>query len=452
MVLDPSGTRDRGGGGEFGVSAQHAATPSPTIEEAAPPVEESFAALSARVRAAFPYLERTARCDRPPVFLDSAASAQKARIGLDAMTSLGAHHYANVHRGAYRLSAESTGAYEGARRSCARFVGTKDPREIVFVRGTTEAINLVANTFGESLEPGDEIILTEIEHHANLVPWQMLAKRRNLRLRFLRMTAEARIDPADLEPLINARTRLFAAAHVSNAFGTRLPLEALIATAHAHGIPVLIDGAQAAPHIALDLPALGADFYAFSGHKIYGPTGIGVLWAPRARLETLPPWQGGGEMITEVLLEESRYRGVPYRFEAGTPPILEAAGLAAVMDWLATLPLARLRQHGHTLLERAHRGLASIPQVRIFGPPPAEKEPVLSFDLAGVHPHDLATFLDEADISVRTGHHCAQPALRALGVEATARVSFGIYNTAEEVDIFLARVEEAVSFFGSARA
>ena len=428
-------------------------TPSPKTKTAAPDEspkktlngagEKIGAVTVASLRAEFPYFAD----ENAVVYLDSASSAQKARVGLDAMNDLYRHHYANVHRGAYRLSAESTAAFENARRQIARFLDAENSREIIFTRGTTEAINLVAGSLGEQMSPGDEIIVSELEHHSNLVPWQLLAERRKLKLRFWKIDARARLSLADLEPLLGARTRLLAMTHVSNAFGTITPAAEAAAMAREAGALVLIDGAQAVPHLSVSVRELGADFYAFSGHKLYAPSGIGALWGRGEILESMPPWQGGGEMITEVSLARSLYQPPPARFEAGTPPIAEAVALGAVCEWLMTLPRELLRTRLHGIFARAHELLSATAGVKVYGAGVAESAPTFSFNIADAHPHDLATYLDSHGVAVRTGHHCAQPALAALGLEATARASFGLYNNTADAERLAETVAAAANFF-----
>ena len=345
--------------------AQTAApAPGAPAPEALTPAEAE--ALVRELRStAFPYFSGPSGAT---IYLDSAASAQKAEAALAATESLYTSRYANVHRGAYRLSAEATAAYEGARRQVARFLGAASEKEVVFLRGTTEAINLIAGSWGARLQPGDEIIVSELEHHANLVPWQLLAERQGLTLRFWRMDEHARLPLERLEALFTPRTKLVAMTHASNAFGTLAPVAEAAALAHAHGALLAVDGAQAVPHLPVSLPALGADFYAFSAHKLYGPTGIGALWAREELLQDMPPWQGGGEMITEVLLEKSRFAPPPMRFEAGTPAIAEAVGLGAVCAWLSTLPLAALWDYERTACRTARDALAETEGLALYGP------------------------------------------------------------------------------------
>ncbi len=382
-----------------------------------------------RVRRDFPILARTVH-GRPLVYLDSAASAQRPQAVLRAVEDYETRSHANVHRGVHLLSQEATAAYEGARDRVRRFLNARSTREIIFTRGTTEAINLVAQSYARPrLGPGDEVLISALEHHANIVPWQMVR--------------ELILDPF-LERL-TARTRLVAVAHVSNALGTILPVADIVAAAHARGVPVLIDGAQAVPHIPIDVRALGCDFYAFSGHKLYGPTGIGVLYGREELLAAMPPWQGGGDMILTVSFERTTYNELPWKFEAGTPNMSGAVGLAAAIDYVERLGLPAIAAHEHRLLEEA-AGLERIPGLRIIGTA-AQKASVISFTLEGIHPHDLGTILDSEGIAVRTGHHCAMPVMEFFGVPATARASFACYNTREDVQRLIEALHKAREVF-----
>jgi cysteine desulfurase/selenocysteine lyase len=386
-----------------------------------------------RVRRDFPILTRRVH-GRPLVYLDSAASAQKPRQVLDAERRCYEHSYANVHRGVHALSVEATDLYEEARHKLARFLGCGCHREIVFVRSTTEAINLVAATFVRSrLEAGDEVLITGLEHHSNIVPWQMVCEEKRAALRVVPIDDRGEIDLGRFEEMLGERTRIAAFAHVSNALGTVNPVRVMVALARQRGVPTLIDGAQAAPHLPIDVRQLGCDFYCVSGHKMYGPSGIGVLWADLERLESMPPYQGGGEMIASVSFEKTTYNVPPHKFEAGTPNIAGAVGLGAAADYLLGLGLEVVGEHERRLLEYATERLDSIPGVRLIGTA-RHKEAVLSFVMEGIHPHDIGTVLDREGIAVRAGHHCAQPVMDRLGVPATARASFGVYNTLEEVD------------------
>jgi len=390
-----------------------------------------------RVRREFPILAQRVH-GRPLVFLDSAASAQKPRFVLEAMSRLYERDYANVHRGVYALSERATAAFEAVREKVRAFLGAPEAREVVFVRGTTEAINLVAQSFGRSrVREGDEVLVTHLEHHSNIVPWQMLCEERGARLRVVPVDERGDLRMDALERLLGPSTRILAVAHVSNALGTVNPLREIVRLARARGVPVLVDGAQAAPHLRIDVQELGCDFYAFSGHKAFGPTGVGVLWGRAELLEAMPPWQGGGDMILSVAFEKTLYREIPHKFEAGTPDIAGVVGLGAALEWLGGQDHAALAAHERELLLRATQGLAELPGLRLVGEP-RERAGVVSFVLDDVHPHDVGTILDHEGIAVRTGHHCAQPLMERFGVPATVRASFAIYNTREDVDALLA--------------
>ncbi len=386
-----------------------------------------------RIRRDFPILSRTVN-GKPLVYLDSAASAQRPLAVLRAVEDYETHSHANVHRGVHTLSQEATAAYEGARDRVRRFINARSTREIIFVRGTTEAINLVAQSFlRPRVGPGDEILITALEHHANIVPWQLVCEQTGCTLKVAPIDRSGEVRLEELLKLINSRTRLVAIAHVSNALGTVLPVQQIIQAAHAQGVPVLVDGAQAIPHGRIDVQALDCDFYAFSGHKMYGPTGIGVLYGREALLQSMPPWQGGGDMILTVSFERTTYNDLPWKFEAGTPNISGAVGLAAAMDYLEGLGLEAIAAHEQQLLALASDALRRIPGVEIIGTA-AHKAAVLSFTLSGVHPHDIGTVLDAEGVAIRTGHHCAMPVMDFFGVPATARASFGCYNTAGDVE------------------
>ncbi len=399
-----------------------------------------------RVRREFPILAQRVH-GRPLVFLDSAASAQKPRFVLEAMSRLYERDYANIHRGVYALSERATAAFEAVREKVRAFLGAPEAREVVFVRGTTEAINLVAQSFGRSrVREGDEVLVTHLEHHSNIVPWQMLCEERGARLRVVPVDDRGDLRIDELERLLGPSTRILAVAHVSNALGTLNPLREIVRLAHARGVPVLIDGAQAAPHLRIDVQQLGCDFYAFSGHKAFGPTGVGVLWGRAELLEAMPPWQGGGDMILSVAFEKTLYREIPHKFEAGTPDIAGVVGLGAALDWLGAHDPAAVAAHERELLERATAGLAALPGLRLVGEP-RERTGVVSFVLDDVHPHDVGTVLDHEGIAVRTGHHCAQPLLERFGVPATVRASFALYNTREDVDALLAGIARVREVF-----
>lgn len=400
-----------------------------------------------RVREDFPILARQIN-GRRLVYLDSAATSQKPESVLAAMDGFYRRHNANVHRGVYTLAAEATAMYEGARARVARFLGAAEPAEVVFTRGTTEAINLVAHSWGEAhLEPGDAVLLTEMEHHANLVPWQLLAQRRGIELRFLRLTDSGTLDLTALPTLLDEKVKLVSFVHVSNALGTVNPVAELVSAARAVGAKVLLDAAQSAPHMPLHLAELGVDFLAFSSHKVCGPMGIGVLWARREILEAMPPFLGGGEMIRHVTLEGSTYAASPARFEAGTPPVAEAVGLSAALDYLDALGLEEIHAHVSQLSAAACTELDKVPGLQRYGPN-TQRGPAIAFTLDGVHPHDLATILDTQGVAVRAGHHCTQPLHRRYGLSATARASFYLYNTHEDLEALLAALKEARRVFG----
>ncbi|MBS0375428.1 MAG: cysteine desulfurase [Proteobacteria bacterium] len=399
-----------------------------------------------RIRADFPILSQRIN-GHPLAYLDNGASSQRPRAVIDAERRYAEEMHANVHRGVHTLSQRATDAFEAARERVRRFVNARSTREIIFTRGTTESINLVAHSFVRPrVRAGDEILITHLEHHANIVPWQLACEATGAVLRVAPIDERGAVDAAELAGLISERTRLVAVAHVSNALGTVLPVRDIIARAHARGVPVLVDGAQAAPHLALDLQALDADFYAFSGHKVYGPDGIGVLYGREALLESMPPWQGGGDMILAVRFDGTTYNQLPFKFEAGTPHISGAVGLAAALDYVSALGLERIAAWEHQLLEYATERLSAIDGLRIIGTA-RDKASLVSFVVAGVHPHDLGTILDQQGIAIRTGHHCAMPAIERFGVPATARASFAFYNTRAEIDRLAAAVESARAMF-----
>jgi len=401
----------------------------------------------AAIRKDFPILEREIR-GKPLVYLDSAASAQKPRAVLEAMQNFYQGGYANIHRGVYQLSAEATAAYESGRDRVQGFIGAKDRREIIFVRNATEAINLVARTFGDAqLEAGDEVVITALEHHANIVPWQMLGERRGTKLRVVPVDDRGEIDLAAYEALLGERTKLVALSHVSNAIGTILPLKRMIELAKARGIPVLVDGAQAAPHTRIDVEDLNCDFYAFSGHKLFGPSGIGVLYGRLPILEAMPPFLGGGDMIETVTFEKTTYAAPPNRFEAGTPDIAGVIGLDAAIAYIEGIGMDAIERWEQSLLEKANAALAEIGGLRIIGQA-RNKAAVVSFVLEGIHAHDVGTALDQAGVAVRVGHHCAQPLMARFGVPATVRASFSLYNTPAEIDVLVAALRETREIFG----
>jgi cysteine desulfurase / selenocysteine lyase len=385
------------------------------------------------VRRDFPILAREVN-GKPLCYLDNAASSQRPRAVIDAISHYYETSHANVHRGVHRLSQEATDLFEGARETLRRFVNARSTREIIFVRGTTEAINLVAQSYARPrLQPGDEIIISWLEHHANIVPWQMVCEQTGAVLRVIPITRSGEVDFEAFLGLLNDRTRLLALAHVSNALGTIVPVERFIHEARRRGIPVLLDGAQATPHMSVDVQSLDCDFYCFSGHKMCGPTGIGVLYGRETLLAAMPPWQGGGDMILAVSFERTLYNELPYKFEAGTPHIAGAIGLGAAVDYLEALGLERIAATEQELLDYATGRLCRIPGLTVVGTAP-QKAAVVSFTLQGVHPHDLGTILDSEGVAIRTGHHCAMPVMDFFGVPATARASFAFYNTRAEVD------------------
>ena len=390
-----------------------------------------------RVREAFPILAERIY-GKPLVYLDSAATSQKPQAVMDAMSRFLSKENANVHRGVHYLSERATDAYEGARAKVQRFLNAKDVSEIVFVRGTTEAINLVAQTYGKThVGAGDEVLVTAMEHHSNIVPWQMLCEDKGARLRVAPITDSGELIAGELDKLIGPRTKIVAVTHVSNVLGTVNPIRQIIELAHAKGARVVVDGAQAAPHLEVDVQALGCDFYAFSGHKMYGPTGIGVLYGKRDLLEAMPPYQGGGDMILSVSFDKTVYNTPPHKFEAGTPNMAGAVGLGAAIDFLGSLNREALLAHEHDVLEYGIRALSGVPGLRLIGTARG-KVSVLSFVLEDVHAHDVATILDREGIAVRAGHHCAQPLMSRLGVPATARASLACTSTRQEIDALVA--------------
>ncbi len=401
------------------------------------------------VRERFPLL--VARRERPLVYLDSAATSQKPDVVLEAMDRYYATINANIHRGVYRIAEEATAAYEDARHRVARFVGARSAHEIVFTRNSTEAINLVAWTWARAtLRPGDAIVLTEMEHHSNLVPWQLLAKDRGLELRFLRLTPGGELDLAPLPGLLaDGRAKLVSVVHLSNVLGTLNPVAEIARQAHAAGARVLVDGSQSVPHLPVDVRALACDFLAFTGHKMLGPTGIGCLWAKRELLEAMPPFLGGGEMIREVHLTESKWNDVPWKFEAGTMPIAEAIGLGAAVAVLEELGMDAVWAHDRELADLTLARLAEVPGLRVLGPPAGRRGGVVAFTLGDIHPHDVATVLDGEGVAVRAGHHCAMPLHAALGVHASVRASFHCYSVPEDVDALVRGLHHTRRLFAS---
>lgn len=394
-----------------------------------------------RIRQDFPILQQEIN-GYPLAYLDNAASYQRPSSVIDAIRHYYEHDHANVHRGVHALSHRATEAQEGGREAARRFLNARERAEIIFTRGATEAINLVAYALRESLRPGDEILISHMEHHSNIVPWQLACQRTGARLRVVPITRSGELRLDEFHRLLSPRTRLVAMAHVSNALGTVNPVAEITAAAHARGIPVLLDGAQAVAHQKVDVQGLGCDFYAFSGHKMCGPTGIGVLYGRREWLERLPPFQGGGDMILSVSFDHTEYNELPYKFEAGTPDVAGAVGLGAAIAYLEQVGMDRIAQHEAQLLEQATRAIAALPGVQLIGEA-REKAGVLSFNIEGIHPHDLGTVLDHQGVAIRAGHHCAMPVMDFFGVGGTARASFAFYNTRREVDQLVAAVEVA---------
>ncbi len=395
----------------------------------------------------FPILKQTIH-GRPLVYLDNAATSQKPQSVIDAESRYYATLNANVHRGIHDLSQRATDAFEAARDKVRRFINAADAKEVVFTRGTTEAINLVAQSYGRSrFKPGDEILVTEMEHHSNIVPWQLLCEQTGAVLRVAPIDDTGTLRMDAFEALVNARTRLVAVAHVSNALGTINPVRRLVELAHAAGAPVLIDGAQAAPHIEVDVRALDCDFYAFSGHKLYGPTGIGVLYGKAALFDAMPPYQGGGDMISRVTFEKTSYNALPYKFEAGTPNIAGTIGLGAAIDYVEAIGLDAIAAHEHDLLDSATRRARELPGLTLIGTA-KDKAGILAFTLEGIHPHEIGTVLDHEGIAIRTGHHCAMPVMDRFGVPATARASFALYNTRDDVDALIEGLRKVQHMFG----
>jgi cysteine desulfurase/selenocysteine lyase len=399
-----------------------------------------------RIREDFPILRQTVH-GRPLVYLDNAATTQKPRSVLDALTTYYTEDNANVHRGVHQLSERATLAFEAARATIQRFLNARSSSEIVFTRNATEGINLVAQTFGRSrLGPGDEVVITTMEHHSNIVPWQLVCAEKGASLRIVPMTDEGVLQLDEYERLLGPRTRMVSLVHVSNALGTINPVDRMIAVAHQRGVPVLIDGAQAVQHMAVDVQALDADFYVLTGHKLYGPTGIGVLYGKEEWLEDMPPYQGGGDMIKSVTFEKTTYNALPYKFEAGTPNIAGAIGLAAAVEYVTSIGMENVRAHESELLSYGTAALRGVPGLTLVGQA-SEKAAVLSFVIDGVHPHDVGTVVDQQGVAIRTGHHCTQPLMERLGIPATARASLGVYNTREEIDALVAALRNVRELF-----
>jgi cysteine desulfurase/selenocysteine lyase len=398
------------------------------------------------VRQDFPILQRTVH-GKPLVYFDTAASAQRPRAVIEATNSFYREHNANVHRGVHTLSQEATELYEDGRRKLARRINADSWREVVFTRGTTEAINLVAQSYLRPfLEPGDEILVSHMEHHSNIVPWQLLCEQTGAVLRVIPINRRGELEMDALESMLSERVKLLGVVHVSNALGTINPVADICRMARQHGVPVLVDGAQAMPHVAVDVKALGCDFFCLSAHKMYGPTGIGALWAREATLDAMPPWQGGGEMISRVTFEKSTWNELPSKFEAGTPNIAGGVGLAAVIDYLSAFDMDEIAAHEKRVLEYASHRMLEIEGLQIIGTA-RNKAGVISFTVGDIHPHDLGTIIDHHGIALRTGHHCTMPVMQFFGVPATARASFGMYNTEAEVDVMVDALKQVVEMF-----
>ncbi len=398
------------------------------------------------IREDFPILAQRVH-GKPLIYLDNAATSQKPKCVIEALTHFYRMDNANIHRGVHQLSERATRSYEAARGKVQQFLNAANVREIIFVRGATEGINLVAQTYGRThVKAGDEIVISALEHHSNIVPWQMLCEEKGAVLRVIPINDRGEVEFDQFEKLLNRRTRLVAVSHVSNALGTVNPVREIVSAAHAWNVPVLIDGAQAVPHMQVDVRNLGADFYVFSGHKVFGPTGIGVLYGREQLLEDMPPYQGGGDMIRSVTFEKTTYNDLPYKFEAGTPDIAGAIGLGAALDYLDQIGMDAIAAHEHDLLEYGTRALESISGLRLIGTA-REKAGVLSFVIDGVHPHDAGTILDREGVAVRTGHHCAQPVMERFGVAATTRASLAFYNTREDIDALVAGIQKVKEVF-----
>jgi cysteine desulfurase / selenocysteine lyase len=399
-----------------------------------------------KVRTDFPILQRKVH-GRALVYLDNAATSQKPRVVIDAICRYYERDNANIHRGVHFLSEHATEEYEGARKNVQLFLNAVDASAIIFVRSATEAINLVAQTYGRTnVHAGDEVLITAMEHHSNIVPWQILCEEKGARLRVVPISDDGELLLKDFENLLGPRTKLVAVTHVSNALGTINPVQRMIAMAHRGNIPVLVDGAQAVPHLKVDVQALNCDFYVFSGHKVYGPTGIGVLYGKSALLDAMPPYQGGGDMISSVTFEKTIYNKLPYKFEAGTPHVAGAIGLAAAIEYVNGLGMDSIAAYEQELLASATDAISAIPGIRLIGTA-REKAGVLSFLLGSIHPHDIGTILDQEGVAIRTGHHCAQPVMQRFGVPATARASFALYNTREEVDVLVEGIRKVREVF-----
>lgn len=399
-----------------------------------------------KIREDFPILKQTIR-NKPLVYLDNAATCQKPQAVIDSISHCYSHEYANVHRGVHMLSVKATDRYEGAREKVKNFINANNTKEIIFVKGTTEAINLVAQTFGKAnIQKGDEILISAMEHHSNIVPWQMLCKEMGATLKVAPINLQGELIFDAFENLISDKTKLISVVHMSNALGTVNPIKAIIAVAKAKNIPVLLDGAQAIPHRSVDVQALDCDFYAFSGHKLYAPSGIGVLYGKQALLEAMPPYQGGGDMIRKVTFKDTEYNGLPYKFEAGTPSIADVVGLGAAIDYLTEIGMDNITSYETELLQYATKKAKAITGLSIIGEA-QDKGAILSFVLDKIHPHDIGTMLDSLGIAVRAGHHCAMPIMDFFAVPATTRASFAMYNSKEEIDVLVNGIEQLIEVF-----
>ncbi|HQH72139.1 MAG TPA: cysteine desulfurase [bacterium] len=399
-----------------------------------------------RIRADFPILAREAH-GKPLVYLDNAATTQKPQAVLDALMEAYGGYYSNIHRGVHLLSQLSTTAHEQARRKVKEFLNAREDREVVFTRNATESINLVASSYGRAfLREGDEVLISALEHHANIVPWQLLCEEKGLKLRVIPMNDAGELLLDEYPRLLTGKTKFVALSHLSNALGTINPVKEMIRQAHERGIPVLVDGAQSAPHLKVDVRDLDCDFFVFSGHKLFGPTGIGVLYGKEKWLDRMPPYQGGGDMIRYVSFEKTYFNEIPYKFEAGTPHIAGAIGLGAAIDYVQSIGLESIAAHEHELLDYATRVVSQFPEVRIVGTA-KNKAGVLSFLIGEIHPHDIGTILDQEGVAIRTGHHCAQPVMDRLGIPATARASFAFYNTKDEIDILGKSIKKVLEVF-----
>ena len=413
--------------------------------ELRPPMENGDFDVEA-ARRDFPILQQQVY-GHPLVYLDNAATSQKPRAVIDAISRYYESGNANIHRGVHFLSEHATEEHEAARRTVQAFLNAADKREIIFVRSATEAINLVAQSYGRKhVGAGDEVLITAMEHHSNIVPWQMLCEEKDATLRVLPINERGELRLEELPKLLTPKTKLVAVTHVSNALGSINPIRKIVDMAHSLNIPVLVDGAQAVPHLKVDVQQLDVDFYAFSGHKVYGPTGIGVLYGKRALLEAMPPYQGGGDMIRSVTFEKTIYNDLPYKFEAGTPNIGGAIGLGVAIDYVTRLGIDNVAAHEHELLVYGTEALTAIPGIRLIGTA-ADKAAVISFVMEGIHPHDIGTILDREGIAIRTGHHCAQPVMQCFGVPATARASFALYNTRQEIDVLVKGIQKVKEIF-----